>query len=266
VAATDPNPRVAGGGLRQLEAAGLLVTVGVLEREARELNRGFFARMSRGTPWVTVKVGASIDGRTALASGESKWITSEAARADVQRLRARASAVLTGIGTVLADDPSLIVRDPQLAMHGRQPLRVVFDTAGRINRECRLLNDGHQTLILAASTARAVDHDAAHVNVELLPVRQGRLDLQAALARLARLECNEVLVEAGPRLAGAFVAGGHVDEIVAYLAATILGDSSRPMFTLPEPLQSLAARQSYAFYDVRQVGADLRLALRPKGN
>ena len=275
VAAMDPNPRVAGGGLRKRETAGIDVTVGVLDRDARELNRGFFARMTRRTPWVTVKVGASIDGRTALASGESKWITSEVARVDAQRLRARASVVLPGIGTVLADDPSLTVRDPQLSMHGRQPLRVVFDTAGRINSECRLLNDGNQTLVFVAegtasaggtSTTQVLEQDKVHVRVESLPVKQGGLDVQAALARLAELECNEVLVEAGPRLAGAFVAGGHADEIVVYLAATILGGYSRPMFALPEPLQSLAARQSYAFHDVRQVGEDLRLTLRPKGN
>jgi diaminohydroxyphosphoribosylaminopyrimidine deaminase / 5-amino-6-(5-phosphoribosylamino)uracil reductase len=284
IAAQDPNPRVAGEGLRRLEAAGIAVVVGVLEREARELNRGFLARMERGRPWVTVKVGASIDGRTALANGSSQWITTVAARKDVQRLRARASAILTGVGTVLADDPSLTVRDPQLAMFGRQPLRVVLDTNGRIPRSCRVMTDGQPTLVLAADNASAalqasLREDAREairtsaaiatgqarpcVAIESVPVRGDRLDLHAVLDRLAAHECNEVLVEAGPALAGAFVAGGHADEVVVYMAATILGDTGRAMFDLPEPLRSLDERQSFYFHDVRQAGADLRLTLRP---
>ncbi len=142
VAMRDPNPRVAGAGVQQLLAAGVDVPVGLLEREARELNRGFVSRMERGRPWVTVKIGASLDGRTALADGSSKWITSAVARADVQKLRARASAVLTGIGTVLADDPALTVREPDLALCGRQPLRVIFDVRGQLPPEARVVNDG----------------------------------------------------------------------------------------------------------------------------
>jgi diaminohydroxyphosphoribosylaminopyrimidine deaminase/5-amino-6-(5-phosphoribosylamino)uracil reductase len=176
VAANDANPRVAGGGLRKLEAAGVRVTVGVLERDARELNRGFFARMTRGTPWVTVKVGASIDGRTALPSGESKWITSEAAR----RLRASSARCPRFWDRYKVSDVAAGAYD---GMRGQPPGTC---SPRRTNNQERLLNDGHQTLIFAASTAQAVDHGAFYVNVELLAVRQGRLDLQAALARLAQ--------------------------------------------------------------------------------
>jgi diaminohydroxyphosphoribosylaminopyrimidine deaminase/5-amino-6-(5-phosphoribosylamino)uracil reductase len=269
VATSDPNPRVAGRGVELLEAAGVATSVGLLERESRELNRGFVARMTRGRPWVTVKMGASLDGRTALASGASRWITGEAARADVQRLRARASAILTGVDTVLADDPSLNVRDAGLDLRGRQPLRVVFDTHGRVPARARLLHDGQATLLFTDATvmdevlARCASVSSA-ATVTPLPTLAGRLRLDAALQELAARECNEVLVEAGPRLAGAFVAAGLADEIVVYVAATILGDTSRAMFELPEPLRSLTERRVYAFHDVRKVGEDLRLALRPR--
>jgi diaminohydroxyphosphoribosylaminopyrimidine deaminase/5-amino-6-(5-phosphoribosylamino)uracil reductase len=264
----DPNPLVAGAGLRKLEAAGIAVTVGVLEQEARELNRGFVSRMTKRRPWVTLKVAASIDGRTALASGESKWITGSPARQDVQRLRARASAILTGIGTVVADDPALTVRDPSLATLGRQPLRVVFDTSGKIQPSARLLQDGQPTLIFTSEAACAAMREAfctPVVGVEALPLRHQRLDLEAALRQLAQHECNEVLVEAGPMLAGAFVARGFVDEVVIYMAASVLGDTSRAMFELPVPLGALDERPVFAFHDVRNVGEDLRVTLRPKG-
>jgi diaminohydroxyphosphoribosylaminopyrimidine deaminase/5-amino-6-(5-phosphoribosylamino)uracil reductase len=248
-ASVDPNPRVAGAGLARLREVGIDTAVGLCEAQTRELNRGFFARMSRGRPWVTLKLGSSVDGRTALADGSSQWITSRAARADVQRLRARAAAIVTGIGTVLADDPSLTVRDTSLDLAGRVPLRVVFDARGRTPATAKLLTDGKPTLVLSAATV-AVD-------------ACGRIDLAAALQHLARLECNEVLVEAGPRLAGSFIAAGLVDEVVLYLAPTVLGDTARPAFALPQPLAALEARPRLRFHDVRQVGPDLRLALRP---
>jgi diaminohydroxyphosphoribosylaminopyrimidine deaminase/5-amino-6-(5-phosphoribosylamino)uracil reductase len=248
-ASVDPNPRVAGAGLARLREAGIDTAVGLCEAQTRELNRGFFARMSRGRPWVTLKLGSSVDGRTALADGSSQWITSAAARADVQRLRACAAAIVTGIGTVLADDPSLTVRDPSLDLAGRVPLRVVFDAQGRTPATAKLLTDGKPTLVLTAATVAA---DAC-----------GRIDLAAALQHLTRLECNEVLVEAGPRLAGSFIAAGLVDEVVLYLAPTVLGDTARPAFALPQPLATLAASPRFRFHDVRQVGPDLRLTLRP---
>ena len=265
----DPNPRVAGDGLRKLEAAGIITAVGVLEREARELNRGFVARMTRGRPWVTVKLGSSADGRTALADGSSRWITSEAARADVQRLRARASAIVTGIGTALADYPALTVRDRALDLGGRVPLRVVLDARGLFEPGLQLARDGLPTLVFSSEAgAQALAHLAearpAALQFEPMPAdAAGRIDLNAALLRLAALECNEVLVEAGPRLAGGFLAAGLADELVLYVAPTILGDAAQPAFVLPQPLRALSERLQYSYQDVRQVGPDLRLTLRP---
>lgn len=241
----DPNPRVAGQGLDRLRQAGIATAAGLLARDAAELNRGFVSRMTRGRPWVTVKLGQSIDGRTALADGTSQWITSGQARADVQRLRARASAILTGIGTVLKDDPALTVRDESLPLHGREPLRVVFDAKGQLPPQSKLASDGGATLVLTEADA------------------SGRVDIPVALRRLAELECNEVLVEAGPRLAGGFVAAGLVDEIVLYIAPTLLGDAARAGFVLPQPLRKLDGRARFFYHDVRQVGPDLRLTLRP---
>jgi diaminohydroxyphosphoribosylaminopyrimidine deaminase / 5-amino-6-(5-phosphoribosylamino)uracil reductase len=257
----DPNPRVAGQGLARLQHAGIETAVGLLAREAAALNRGFVSRMTRGRPWVTVKLGMSADGRTALADGSSQWITSEFARADVQRLRARASAVLTGIGTALADDPSLTVRDAALPMHGREPLRVVLDAKGRLPAQSKLASDGKATVVF---TAVAMTVANPLVQVERVAMDSaGRIDLRATLQRLAELECNEVLVEAGPRLAGSFVTSGLVDEIVLYVAPTLLGETAQPAFTLPQPLRALADRARFSFSDVRMVGPDLRLTLLP---
>ncbi|HSQ70019.1 MAG TPA: bifunctional diaminohydroxyphosphoribosylaminopyrimidine deaminase/5-amino-6-(5-phosphoribosylamino)uracil reductase RibD, partial [Steroidobacteraceae bacterium] len=265
VAATgDPNPSVNGGGLARLAAAGIEVQCGLLESAATELNRGFLSRMRRGRPWVTLKTAASLDGRTALASGASRWITGQAARADVQRLRARSSAILTGVGTVCADDPELTVRDESLAMLGRRPLRVVMDPGLRIPRRSKLLQGPAPTLVFAgeASRVNAIDEAGPEVRLETLPVDDGGLDLVAVLARLAALECNEVLVEAGPTLGGSLLRQGLVDEWVLYVAATVLGDTARPLAMLPE-LQDMSARWRFQWRDVRQVGEDLRLTLRP---
>lgn len=269
VAMQDPNPRVAGAGLQQLRDAGVETSVGVLEGEARELNRGFVSRMERGRPWVTVKLGTSLDGRTALADGSSKWITSALARADVQKLRARASAVLTGIGTVLADDPALTVREPDLELMGRQPLRVIFDARGQLPPQSRVVNDGCETLLMTSQQgagqlqAHGV-HAQTNLVIESLPVDAGgRLDPAVALQRLAERDCNEVLVEAGPRLAGSFIAAGLVDELIVYVAPTVLGDTARPAFLLPQPLRTLDERQHFVFHDLRRIGCDVRLTLRP---
>jgi len=262
----DPNPSVDGGGLQRLARAGVSVAVGLLEGEARELNRGFVSRMSRGRPWVTLKVGTSLDGRTALANGASQWITGPAARADVQRLRARASAILTGIGTVLADDPALTVREPALVRAGRPPLRVVFDSRLRTPVTAKLLCDGGPTLLFARTDAidsRGGALRVAGVAVEGLPSDAAGIDLAAALARLAQLECNEVLVESGPTLAGAFIVARLVDEIVLYVAPTLLGDAARPLARLPV-LEQMTQRQDFDWVDARSVGADLRLTLRPR--
>jgi len=274
----DPDPRVAGQGISRLRHAGIETVVGLMAREATELNRGFIARMARGLPWVTVKLGMSADGRIALADGSSQWITAAAARADVQRLRARASAVLSGIGTVLMDDPALTVRGATLETHGREPLRVVFDAKGRLPTQSKLATDGKSTLVFTAAGAAPAQQSppqATHAQVNRGdasgPLRteaiatddSGRIDIAAALRRLAELECNEVLVEAGPRLAGSFVASGLVDEIVLYVAPTLLGDTAQPAFVLPQPLRALGERARFTYHDVRQVGPDLRVTLRP---
>jgi diaminohydroxyphosphoribosylaminopyrimidine deaminase/5-amino-6-(5-phosphoribosylamino)uracil reductase len=264
-AARDPNPRVNGLGLQRLAEAGIAVADGLLEGEAQELNRGFVSRMSRGRPWVTLKAGASVDGRTALATGVSQWITGPAARADVQRLRARASAILTGIGTVLADDPSLTVREPGLDLRGRQLLRVVFDTGLRIPATAKLVADGAPTLVFGRADSIEQHGDAlraAGVTLESLASTGAHLDLPAALARLGQLECNEVLVEAGAELSGAFLDARLVDELVLYVAPTLLGDAARPLARLPI-IEQMNERQDFRWVDVRQVGADLRLTLRP---
>jgi len=261
----DPNPRVDGGGLQRLAAAGIETADGLLEGEAREINRGFVSRMTRGRPWVTLKLAVSLDGRTALANGASQWITGDPARADVQRLRARASAIVTGSGTVLADDPALTVRDPGLDLCGRQPMRVVFDSGLGLPVAARLASDGGPTLVFttAASLAgRGAALQSAGVVLEPLASVATGLDLAVGLERLAQLECNEVLVEAGPTLAGAFVAAGLVDEVIAYLAATVLGDAARPMLRLPL-LENMSDRRKFRWVDVRPVGDDLRLTLRP---
>jgi diaminohydroxyphosphoribosylaminopyrimidine deaminase/5-amino-6-(5-phosphoribosylamino)uracil reductase len=261
----DPNPLVAGAGLAQLEDAGIAISVGLMEAAARELNRGFVSRMTRGRPWVTLKLGASLDGRTALANGASKWITGETARADVQRLRARASAVITGSGTVLSDDPMLTVRDPHCEMRGRKPLRVVLDSKLRTPPLAHVLAVAGPALVFTrdASRPEARGLEEAGATVESVPAPNGGLDLTAVLARLAALECNEVLVEAGPTLAGAFVRDGLVDEIVVYMAPVVLGHAARGLFKLPA-LERMCDRCEFEWRDVERVGEDLRLTLRPR--
>jgi diaminohydroxyphosphoribosylaminopyrimidine deaminase/5-amino-6-(5-phosphoribosylamino)uracil reductase len=266
-AMSDPNPRVNGGGLVRLRAAGVATAVGLLEAQATELNRGFISRMRRNLPWVTLKLAASLDGRTGLANGVSQWITGEAARADVQRLRARASAIITGAGTALADDPLLTVRDPTLPMRGRAPLRVLLDRDLRLPRTAQLFSADAPTRVftresaLHAGATRVIDDQ---LTIESLPVvpASGRLDLLQLLRRLAELECNEVLIEAGSKLAGAFLAEKLVDEWVLYLAPHLLGDGAQPMVRLPL-LESMADRQEFDWIDVRQIGRDLRCTLRP---
>jgi diaminohydroxyphosphoribosylaminopyrimidine deaminase/5-amino-6-(5-phosphoribosylamino)uracil reductase len=265
VAMRDPNPRVNGSGLARLEQAGITTAHGLLAGEAAEINRGFVRRMLTGRPWVTLKLGASLDGRTALANGTSKWITGERARADVQRLRARASAIVTGSGTVLADDPMLTVRDPDLDLRGRRPLRVVLDSALRTPLTAQVLSFSGTTLLLTrdAAAPQAAPLREAGAQVEAIPPAAEGVDLEAALDRLGELECNEVLVEAGPTLAGEFVRRGLVDEIVVYMAPVVLGDAARSLFNLP-PLERMCDRCEFEWRDVARIGDDLRLTLRPR--
>jgi len=265
VAMRDPNPRVDGSGLARIEAAGIRTAHGLLAHEAAEINRGFVRRMATGRPWVTLKLGASLDGRTALADGTSKWITGERARADVQRLRARASAIVTGSGTVVADDPMLTVRDPDLEMRGRRPLRVVLDSSLATPPTAQVLSFAGSTLVMTRDAGSPLAEPLRESGARVESVRSSGvgLDLDAVLERLGELECNEVLVEAGPTLAGEFVRGGLVDEIVVYMAPVVLGDAARGLFNLP-PLARMCDRCEFEWRDVARIGDDLRLTLRPR--
>ena len=253
----DPNPLVAGGGIDMLTLAGIDAEVGLMEAEARALNPGFISRMTRQRPWVRLKTASTLDGKTALANGSSQWITGEAARADVQRLRARACAILTGSGTVLADNPRMNVRDFDI---GRQPLRVIVDSALRTPAEAAILPAlvacHHADPVLRAAL------EAAGAEVVELPGAAGRVDLAALLRRLAQRGVNEVHVEAGAALNGALLAAGWVDEWVAYMAPMAVGDDARALFARP-PLVSLADAARFKLADVRQIGGDLRLTLLP---
>jgi diaminohydroxyphosphoribosylaminopyrimidine deaminase/5-amino-6-(5-phosphoribosylamino)uracil reductase len=261
--ALDPNPQVSGAGIKQLVASGIAVETGLLEAEVRELNLGFEKRMKSGLPRVTVKIAMSLDGRVALANGVSKWITGEAARADVQHLRAAASAVLTGIETVIADDPQLNVRDPSIELLGRQPLRVVLDTQLRIAPGARIFSVPGQTIVFTAAGKAA--QGSAFQRAEVIGVAQDserHVDLQNVLAELGRRECNDVLVEAGPTLAGRFLQLGLADELIVYIAPLILGPEARAMALLP-PLYRIEDVLRYTLCDMQRIGADVKLVLRP---
>jgi diaminohydroxyphosphoribosylaminopyrimidine deaminase/5-amino-6-(5-phosphoribosylamino)uracil reductase len=259
VAAQDPNPQVAGSGIEKLRAAGIAVECGLMEAAARELNIGFFARMTRGTPWVRSKTGMSLDGRTALANGVSQWITGAAARRDVQHWRARSCAVLTGIGTVLADDPQLNVREIDA---GRQPLRVVLDSMLQTPPSARILQGGDVLVCTAVQDAEKIAVlERAGAKVSVMPDGAGQVDLSAVLRDLAQRGCNEVLVEAGSTLNGALLRAGLVDELLLYIAPQLLGDAARGMAQLGE-LTALDQRIELDWQDVRQVGRDLRILVK----
>ncbi len=258
----DPDPRVNGGGIARLAAAGIELEGGVLEREARELNPGFVSRMERGRPWVVVKLAASLDGGTALPGGESRWITGDVARQDVQHLRARSSVVLTGSGTVLSDDPRLDVRLPGAT---RQPLRVVLDSQLRIPPQARIVAPPGRLLVLCAieDPERARALRAAGAEVAAVAPAAGGVDLTAALELLAARDVNEVLAECGPGLAGALLSAGLADELVLYLAPVLLGRGARPLAELPAPV-SMAERLEFSIVERQDIGADLLIRLRPR--
>jgi diaminohydroxyphosphoribosylaminopyrimidine deaminase / 5-amino-6-(5-phosphoribosylamino)uracil reductase len=327
-AVQDPNPRVSGQGAQALLRAGIAVEAGLMEAEATEVNIGFMKRMKHGLPWVRIKLAMSLDGRTALANGASQWITGEAARSDVQRWRARCSAVMTGVGTLLADDPQLNVRTP--GFKGRQPLRVVLDSylrsapgaklfvglgaeavggvlifsalsgetaavnavsADAASAPAKLADDATWAGAVLSGAARAVTSTAANapaqpatdpeadapgalqarraallaraVRIEEVAANNGCLDLSAVLRKLAHLEVNEVLVEAGPTLAGQLLATFLADELLLYVAPKLLGPQGRPLVNLPE-LQSLQDAWGFSLFDAKRFGDDLRLRLRPK--
>ncbi|MGN6518893.1 MAG: bifunctional diaminohydroxyphosphoribosylaminopyrimidine deaminase/5-amino-6-(5-phosphoribosylamino)uracil reductase RibD [Dokdonella sp.] len=261
VASEDASQR-GGGALERLRAAGVAVETGLMRDAARELNRGFFARVERRRPWLRLKLAMSLDGRTALASGESKWITGDAARADVQRWRARSSALLTGSGTVLADDPRLTVRLDDAPVGAVAPLRVVLDSTLRTPRGAHVLDGSAPTLVLHAAGAHARDDRFAAVERVALDRDGDGLDRGAVLALLAARGMNEVQVEAGPTLCGALFAAGFVDEMLLYVAPVLLGDDARALLALPA-LARMCDRARLRVHEQRMVGDDMRLLLRP---
>ena len=265
VAMQDPNPLVAGNGLKRLQAHGITVEVGLMEAESKALNLGFVARMTTGLPYVRCKVAASLDGRTALSNGKSLWITGESARLDVQHWRAQSCAVVTGIGTVLIDNPSLNVR---LENASRQPLRVIVDSQLQTPVNCKMLNP---ELLAASPVLIAYAQDANQkapfliaTGAELLqtPSDHGRVDLQFLLAALAKRGVNEVLLEAGQGLNGGFLAAGLIDEFIFYYAPKLMGSDANAMFAIP-PLFEMQQATALQILDVRQIGPDLRLRAKP---
>ncbi|HVP32898.1 MAG TPA: bifunctional diaminohydroxyphosphoribosylaminopyrimidine deaminase/5-amino-6-(5-phosphoribosylamino)uracil reductase RibD [Steroidobacteraceae bacterium] len=270
-AMADPNPQVDGRGAERLAAAGLTVEGGLLAAEAAELNQGFVKRMRTGRPWVRVKLAMSLDGRTALANGASRWISGAAAREDVQRWRARSSAVLTGVGTVLADDPRLDVRLPaEAGGERRQPLRVVLDGALRTPPAARLFTVPGEVLIITGLAASDPDWEprcaalaARGARIETLPEAATQLPLPAVLERLGELEMNELQVEAGPTLAGELIRQALADELLLYVAPKLLGPAARPLLALPE-LAAIEAAPAFLIAEVARIGDDLRLRLTPR--
>jgi diaminohydroxyphosphoribosylaminopyrimidine deaminase / 5-amino-6-(5-phosphoribosylamino)uracil reductase len=259
----DPNPVVSGKGMAELEGHGVTTYVGLMEGEAAALNPGFVMRMKHGRPFVRVKLAASLDGRTALAAGESKWITGEAARLDVQHWRARSSAVLTGVGTVLADNPRLNVREGDTS---RQPLRVVLDSQLRMPPGSQMLHTPGATLVVGThnDAARAAALRAVGAEIAILPQPRGKVDLRALVQFLAAREVNELMVESGATLVGALLRAQLVDELVLYYAPHLLGSDARGMFSLP-PLVQMSDRIKLQVTDVRAVGADWRVTARLAG-
>ncbi|MGM0704197.1 MAG: bifunctional diaminohydroxyphosphoribosylaminopyrimidine deaminase/5-amino-6-(5-phosphoribosylamino)uracil reductase RibD [Pseudomonadota bacterium] len=273
VAMQDPNPAVAGRGIGMLREAGIDVEVGLLESEARALNPGFVSRMTRGRPFVRLKMAMSLDGRTAMASGESQWITGPPARTAVQRLRAQSSAIVTGVESVIFDNSRLTVRASQLdlddaeAIAARQPLRVVVDTRLRLPVAAACLREPGRTLVATVPGHDAERRErlaAAGAEVRVFPAGEdGRVDLVALLRDLAEREAaNEVLLETGATLAGAMLDAGLVDEMQLFVAPTLLGGEARPLFALPG-LERMAQQRPLEILDVRAVGRDWRITARP---
>lgn len=254
----DPNPLVAGQGLAKLAAAGIEVSSGLLANEAHELNIGFFSRMTRGLPWVRMKTAASLDGMTALHNGVSQWITGPEARADGHAWRARACAILTGIGTVKTDDPQLTVRSVDTP---RQPRRIVVDSRLDISPTARVLQGGGTWVVCAVGDAgKEAALRAVGAEIILLPNPHGKVDLPELMRELGRRQINELHVEAGGKLNGSLIREGRVDELLVYLAPMLLGDA-QGMFALPA-LTELSGRQTLKFHQVQQTGADLRILAR----
>lgn len=271
-AMVDPNPLVAGQGMSRLHDAGVDIATGLLQPEAERLNPGFIKRMQTGRPYVRCKLAMSLDGRTAMASGESLWITGDAARQDVQRLRARSSAIITGVATVLADNPSMNVRLAPAELAGvesaeylRQPLRVVLDSRLRMPVGSRMLSLEGETLILHGEVNRAPVEalEKAGARLQQVAANQDGLVLDEVMLLLGERGINELLIEAGPTLAGAALQAGIIDELVIYMAPSLMGSGARGLFNLPG-LTKMADRVQLQIQDIRKVGQDFRIVARPE--
>ena len=270
VAMLDPNPQVSGRGVKRLQQAGIDVQVGLMQQEARVLNCGFVKRMETGRPFVRCKLAMSLDGRTAMASGESRWITGSEARSDVQRLRARSCAVMTGSGTIQSDDAALTVRphqlgmdDPSLAVE-KQPLRVVLDSALEISPQAKILQQPDNTLLITAHPEEYRIKAMRALGAEVLacPGEINRVDLAAVMDLLGKRQCNEVLLECGATLAGAALEAGLVDELVVYMAPVLMGSNARPLLELP--LSHMAGKVELEITGMRAIGRDWRITAHPR--
>ncbi|MFT7558298.1 MAG: diaminohydroxyphosphoribosylaminopyrimidine deaminase [Flavobacteriales bacterium] len=250
----DPNPNVSGRGLQKLKEAGIEIVGPFMEDSARELNPGFLKRMQTGIPFIRIKSAMSIDARTAMKSGESKWITSPKAREDVQRLRARSCAVITGVSSVIHDDPALTVR---LSDEDRQPLRVILDSKGRCPIKAEMFSQPGRTIIVSCIEWEVPEG----AELWVLPEHNDRVKLSALMERLAQEGCNEVLVETGATLAGAFVGAGLVDQFIIYMAPKFLGSDARPLFELP--IKTMSGSLPLIIKDIRPVGCDWRICAEP---
>ncbi|MCW8093007.1 bifunctional diaminohydroxyphosphoribosylaminopyrimidine deaminase/5-amino-6-(5-phosphoribosylamino)uracil reductase RibD [Alteromonas sp. ASW11-130] len=260
VAMTDPNPQVSGKGIAKIQQAGIEVVVGVMAAEAANLNRGFIKRMTYGKPFVTLKLAISLDGKIALSNGKSKWITSPEARSDVHRHRAESSAILTGSGTALHDNPSLLVRQDEANLTDyplpevRQPLRVVVDSKGGLPANLQLFNDGHASLVATTHVYK----DCDHAETVVVTGERGKVSLTALMDILGQRQINDVWVEAGPGLAGALLQSGLVDELIVYQAPIILGDKATSMLTLPD-FSEIDQAYSLTLRQLRHVGVDTKM-------
>ncbi|MEH6558351.1 MAG: bifunctional diaminohydroxyphosphoribosylaminopyrimidine deaminase/5-amino-6-(5-phosphoribosylamino)uracil reductase RibD [Oceanicoccus sp.] len=271
VAMTDPNPLVSGNGIAKLQQAGIDVELGLLELKARQLNPGYIKRMESGLPWVRVKLAMSLDGRTAMASGESQWITGKEARSDVQRLRARSCVVMSGIDTVIADNASLTVRADELGLDAglaeqlaeQQPVRVVLDSSLRLPLTAKLLSVSGRLIIMTAVDDPSAEQALMAKGAEVVHCgsKNGQVDLAKVLQFLGEMGVNEILVEAGATLAGALTEAGLVDQYTVYMAPTLLGSNARPLLQLP--LMAMAEQQRLQIDSIRPIGDDWRIDSRP---
>ena len=272
VAATlDNNPEVAGRGMSKLTEAGIQTNYGLMSAEAEQLNRGFFKRMGVGRPFVTAKLAMSLDGRTAMSSGESQWITGSDARGEVQKLRAQSCAIITGIGSILHDDSSLTVRASELNLPNaeqlcqRQPLRVVLDSKLETPVTAKVINGAGKCLIVATGDAcleRKLQLEQAGADVLIQPHNRGQVDLFSLLQELGRRECNNVLLETGAILAGSMMAEGLIDELILFMAPVLMGSNARPLMNLP--LLTMSEKKVMDIIDIRAVGADWKITVKPR--